>query len=232
MYGHGRLVGLVLCAFALAGGCVDPVGGFVAPEPLKADPKLVNELREFVWTIGEEDEDGQLKLRLWCKKKGLDRKATVAALCDLLHDKEVYRRSFVTQALGEIGDERAVPVLIEKLLDDAEHPWLRWEFARALGKIGNKRAVQPLLKTVASEQWQLRHSSVCALGWIGDEGTFDVIAGRLGDGNAAVRKEACEALQDFGSKRGIDFLRKLLEKEEDVKVIAAAKKAIEVLVTK
>jgi len=58
-------------------------------------------------------------------------------------DKQsVHRRQDVTYVLGEAGDPKAVPVLIDALRDT--DPLLRRLAAEALGKIGDERAARPL----------------------------------------------------------------------------------------
>lgn len=58
-------------------------------------------------------------------------------------DKQsAHRRQDVTYVLGEAGDPKAVPVLIDALRDT--DPLLRRLAAEALGKIGDERATRPL----------------------------------------------------------------------------------------
>ena len=53
-----------------------------------------------------------------------------------------------------IGDEKAVPDLIEALKDDDVS--VRRHAAGALGKIGDERAIQPLLEAMNDEKWYVR----------------------------------------------------------------------------
>ncbi|MGC4072229.1 MAG: HEAT repeat domain-containing protein [Nibricoccus sp.] len=65
-------------------------------------------------------------------------------------------------ALGLLGDERAVPVLVEHLENEPNHH-LRTEIARALGWIGSPSAVPALEKTLADKYPHLRQQSAVAL---------------------------------------------------------------------
>ena len=66
----------------------------------------------------------------------------VDALFAATMDADWYTRYQATQALMEIGDERAVPILLARL--DDEHKEVRNAAARALNRIGGARAVQVL----------------------------------------------------------------------------------------
>lgn len=63
-------------------------------------------------------------------------------------------RSAAEEALGMIGDEKAVPDLIEALKD--EDVSVRRHAAGALGKIGDERAIKPLLNAMDDEKWYVR----------------------------------------------------------------------------
>jgi HEAT repeat protein len=53
-----------------------------------------------------------------------------------------------------IGDEKAIPALIEALKDD--NVSVRRHAAGALGKIGDERAIKPLLAAMDDEKWYVR----------------------------------------------------------------------------
>jgi HEAT repeat protein len=53
-------------------------------------------------------------------------------------------RRKATKALGEIGAERAVPVLIGLLYEYDQRSTLKQEALVALGRIGNREAVEPI----------------------------------------------------------------------------------------
>ena len=73
---------------------------------------------------------------------------------------------YAAQALGEIGDPRAVEPLINALND---RDWIvRGASAEALGKIGDPRAVEPLIRALDDDEWSSRNKVIEALGNIQD----------------------------------------------------------------
>ena len=53
------------------------------------------------------------------------------------------KRRAAAEALGQLGDKRAVEPLIAALQDDVEN--VRQAAAEALGQLGDERAVEPLI---------------------------------------------------------------------------------------
>ena len=86
----------------------------------------------------------------------------------LKNGKSKYSRWEAAEALGKIGDARAVDLLIEKLKD--KKLLVRWKAAEALGEIKDHRAVEPLIQVLndKDEDWSARKSAAEALGKIGD----------------------------------------------------------------
>jgi HEAT repeat protein len=79
-------------------------------------------------------------------------------------DWEVRRGA--AQALGKVGDVRAVEPLSGALQD--EHSRLRETAAQALGEIGDARAVKPLIGALRDEDVEMRWRAAQALGRLGD----------------------------------------------------------------
>ena len=71
-----------------------------------------------------------------------------------LEDGDILVRQYAAEALGEIGDARAVAPLIAALEND-DYRKVRYEAAEALGKIGDERAVVPLARGMESGWKQL-----------------------------------------------------------------------------
>ena len=68
------------------------------------------------------------------------------------------------EALGKLGDARAVEPLLARLED--EYEWVRERAAEALGKLGDVRAVEPLLARLEDEERLVRdraHKSLIAI---------------------------------------------------------------------
>jgi HEAT repeat protein len=145
----------------------------------------------------------------------------------------------VVWALGEIGDPRAIPVLVETLgSDDAEvskyatrslvkfgpaateallevlddsSPRRRRYAVRALGEIRDRRSVEPLLALGESVD---REVLLWALGRLGDPRGFSILAAAVGDRDGRIRLAAIQALRDLGDERAVPLLTAALEDEK------------------
>ena len=92
-------------------------------------------------------------------------------------------RRKAARALGEIGDQRAVPVLIATLHGYEQRTTLRLETLTALGKIGDRRAVEPIgrmldfqLDTAGADT---RMAAIEVLGQLGGEKAAGVLVNAL-----------------------------------------------------
>lgn len=88
----------------------------------------------------------------------------VAALADANRDV----RWAAVEALGELGDRRAVPALIEYVKKPEAYRWGKRLVAGALAAIGDPSAVQPLLGLLDDEDPFVRRIAAMALVRIGD----------------------------------------------------------------
>ncbi len=93
-------------------------------------------------------------------------------LLRLIHQRDVELRLLAVEALGEIGDARAVPELLQALQDPALHEAV----IRALGQIGDQRAVPDLLEILDQSESQAREATVVALGAIGNPSAISALA--------------------------------------------------------
>ncbi len=132
------------------------------------------------------------------------------------------------EVLGQIGNTKAVPVIIEALNDPDRT--VRTEVVRALSSIGvptiaplmqvfregdllvrtgamealwmiGQPATTPLIMVLKDNQSDVRKRAALLLGEIGDAKAIDHLTSLFGDENVAVRREAFEALEMI-KKRG------------------------------
>jgi HEAT repeat protein len=75
-------------------------------------------------------------------------------------------RAHAADALGKLGDPRAVPDLLRALEDKVD--MVRGHAANALGQIGDRRAVSPLLDLLREPDMLIRWTAAEALGHLGD----------------------------------------------------------------
>ena len=117
----------------------------------------------------------------------------------------------VIEALGGIGDRRAVEPLMEALKDESS--LVREKAAAALGRIGDKRAVDPLIHALTDEDRDVRSRAAWALGQIGDTRAVKPLVKGLTDKNYWTRQQVALALDRLGWKpRG---------KEEEARYLCA-----------
>jgi hypothetical protein len=110
-----------------------------------------------------------------------------------LKDRKEWIRRIAAEALGRLGDPRAVGPLIVALKDS--HWEVRRDAAESLGKLGDSRAVEPLMQTLKDSDAMVRWRAAEALSQLGcrllvsDMQMRDrVSAIRSADGNLTPRK--------------------------------------------
>jgi HEAT repeat protein len=119
-------------------------------------------------------------------------------------------RQYLSMVLGNLGDRRATPLLIEALADTS--PDTRIYAALALGRLHDRAAVPPLLKVFSSDERDVRKAAAYALGEIGDPSAAPALATALSDPIADVRFNAAIALARLGDTRSIGVIREMLDR--------------------
>jgi len=176
--------------------------------PAGTDPatKLVNETnKEIAETLGE--------LRDPAAVDGLMRLAR--------ESKDAYVRVAAVVALGQIGDRRAVDVLVQVATDEAEETYVNKKAVQALGDLGDPRAVPAIKKMLFHERRGVSfypEASFAAyqIGPQVAEPLLTVLAGQdqalneWADRNNIKREalyiKAAEILGDLGERRAIPML--------------------------
>lgn len=102
-----------------------------------------------------------------------------------------------------MGDERAVPALIEALSDKDE--WVRFGAMIVLAKMGEP-AVKPLIDVLMHPNRVVRESAAETLGRIGDRRAVEFLAPLLNDTHDGVRCQAAVALGRMGDARAVGQL--------------------------
>ena len=167
-----------------------------------------------------------------------------------LSDDDSDVRRHAAEALGKLGDKRAVDPLINALADDDSI--VRRDAAEALGLLGDKRAVDPLIKALGDKEEWVRRTAAKALEQLGQPEWAQYVRGddddfrRLGsskDPRAVdplikalaepdyiydIRQAVAKALGHLGDKRAIDPLIKALA-DNDSMVRKVAAEALEQL---
>lgn len=153
--------------------------------------------------------EGRLDVRiaaaeaLGCRREVRALEPMAALLRDIDQDEKQHP-NLVLFALGDIGDRRAVPLILPYL--EVEDPMVRFGAAKALGQLGDQRAVEPLIALLEAEIGKGRdpktHDLICELA--------DAL-GKLGDRRAVPAVEA--AVQHIGrAPKVTEALAKLSDK--------------------
>jgi HEAT repeat protein len=132
-------------------------------------------------------------------------------------------RQGTAEALGKLGDARAVEPLIAQLTDDDSG--VRQGAAAALGELGDARAVEPLIAQLKDDDSGVRHGAVVALGMLGDARVVEPLIARLKDDDSGVRRGAAVALGKLADARAVEPLIARL-KDDDYRVRRAAAVAL------
>jgi hypothetical protein len=121
-----------------------------------------------------------------------------------LGDEDESVRSSAADALGELGDLRAVEPLLTALEDEDES--VRSSAADALGNLGDPKAVEPLLTALGDEAYIVRYFAGYALRNLGDPRAVEPLLTALEDENERVRSSAAHALGNLGDPRAAPLL--------------------------
>jgi hypothetical protein len=128
----------------------------------------------------------------------------ISVQSEVTNDADETIRWISAQALGKIGDMRAVEPLIQIL--NYTNVTIRASSAEALDKIGDKKTVELLIEKLNNVDETVRWVSAEALGKIGDKKAVELLIQKLNDTNATVRRFLAEVLGKIGDTRAIEPL--------------------------
>ena len=128
--------------------------------------------------------------------KKLRESRNVQGLIFALQHKDPTVQYDAAEALGDIGDERAVEPLLAALKND-ETGGVRWKAAEALSKLGTP-AVAGLISALQHDDDDVRWKAAIALGEIGDPQAIPSLINVLCDEDRFVRSRAAYALSMIG----------------------------------
>jgi HEAT repeat protein len=143
-------------------------------------------------------------------KKYPDLPDKVVAVYRASKDDDPRVRRYLSMVLGNLGDRRATPVLLEATAEkDVE---TRIFAILALGRLRDPASVPRILEVFASDEHDVRKAAAYALGEIGDARATTALAAALNDQEADVRYNAAIALARLGDSRSIGVLREMLDR--------------------
>ncbi|MFC6988589.1 HEAT repeat domain-containing protein [Haloplanus sp. GCM10025708] len=130
-------------------------------------------------------------------------------------------------ALGRLGDEKALPALVGALTDS--DPRVRARAARACGKLGDPRAVDALRERVDGDDRRVRRAAADALAAIGSKRALAALVDQVEDDSPEVRYVAASALGDYDGPKPIDALVETLTDDDDAVRRAAVYSIVKLL---
>jgi HEAT repeat protein len=141
----------------------------------------------------------------------------VAALTTALRDADAEVRASAAQALGSLGDPRAVEALLQALRSDAD-AGVRKMAAWALGEIESPAAVGGLSQALRSDDSaEVRATAAWALGEIESAEAVEALGAGLRDSSVEVRRNAVWALGQIESAEAVEWLIPALQ-DADVEI--------------
>ncbi len=166
-----------------------------------------------------------LKLKIMLLGEAHSEKS-ITSLSTALENPDVYVRQKAAEALGQIGGEQAVKLLIETLKDfdysDELGCSVSYMAAKALGQIGSEKAIVPLSEMLEDQTNSERWSVAIALGQIGGDKVIDALSKALDnddDPDMNIHTSIVTALEQVGGEQAIAPLSKAL-KHKNINLLA------------
>ena len=119
------------------------------------------------------------------------------------------------EALGEIGDPKALDVLYDALtMDDLDS--VKCAACIAIGKIGVMDATPKLFRPLNDSLWYVRRDAVIALGKLKDERAVPELAKKLNDAFDEVKNNALKALMEIGGSANKYLFKLFIKNPQNV----------------
>lgn len=201
---------------------------------LKSALKLIGEnevtqLEDKLLEMLEDDEtDDQVYLEVIRTLGGIK---SIKALDTLIpiaddEDEETTVRNAVCYSLGEIGDDKAIPVL-KRCLSDRKNYLLRRSALAALGKFESADMNSILIESLRDPHWRIRYEACKSLGKRKVKEAFPILKYKaLKDPESKIKNEALKAIGDINTNECKDFLKEIFIEDsypDSAKVVAIEK---------
>ncbi len=161
----------------------------------------------------------QLQFRLADKDDPLRKSANVPRTIEVFEgakktrDQDPTVRRYLAIVLGHLGDERAVPSLLDATSPGEPDQETRLNATWALGRCKDARAVPALIALLDDPFDGQRKTAAFALGELGDKSACDALAKHLTDSTIDVQWNCATALSRLGDARAIPTLTAMLDRK-------------------
>ena len=144
---------------------------------------------------------------------GFWRRCLTRLLIARLRTRSEEMRTYILQALGKVGDEIALPVILNAARDT--NGTIRRFAVSALADMGGQQATDALIAALNDPESDIRVAAVMALGERDDKPADEVLMALLDDEDTAVRVQAVIALGHLGSGKGLPALHQMMSVESN-----------------
>lgn len=152
---------------------------------------------------------------------------TVRGLVDWLDADYPEFRMVAAAVLGRLGEERALPALLEAVTDS--DPRVRSRVVRALGRLADPRSVDALASRLDDPDPSVRRGAARALGEVRTEAALDALVPAALDDDEQLRRVVVDQLGQFGSFKPVVVLVRSLEEGTGPVQRSAALSLVELL---
>lgn len=135
------------------------------------------------------------------------------AIRNLLYDPNQRVRMEATDALGDLGDREAAPLVAEMLSDS--DPGVRREAIDSFADWGHREAAPLISRMLNDPDANVRREAIVALGTLGASEAAAEIAQLLSDSSDRVREQAADALGRLKAGQGTAALLQALSDSND-----------------
>jgi HEAT repeat protein len=149
-----------------------------------------------------------------------DMQPAIEPLAAALADSSPFVRRQAAKALGELGDTRAVPELIEAAKASEESAYRYSNDASVLSRIRDPNSIQPLIGLLTNPRPPARTTAARILGYMHEERAIDPLLSLLSDPSPPVRAAAALALGHLKAASATEPLLSLLKDDDEAVQLA------------
>ncbi len=176
--------------------------------------------RHFTRLMANPDEAPELRIPAAAALAAAKNEEAFATLMGMLNAQSTTPTQLAAEALGQLKDERAIPVL-SAVLQDHTDQFTREKLADALARFG-PAAAGPLVELAKHSEPHVRYCAARALRSVRSDQTVWALMGMLTDEASWVRLSAAQALAGLSDEDVVEALKKALNDASDEVRVAAA----------
>ncbi len=187
--------------------------------------------KDILSLIAQLDTQGDIQAEIIIQKIKKIGKVTIPYLIDAAQDEKFPRvMKWSLLAIGAIGDEKGIPVLIKAL--NHERMTVKLQAISGLARMKHKLSAKKIELLLNDESGGVRGRAIKALIILNNISVVNSIPPLLNDSMWYIRQEACKACEHFKIESSIPILLELENSDEKMVVRAAARSALRKIIQK